>query len=177
MKGDEGGNFSKNPDRKPLFLLKVKIKQEPACRNKEYNVACKHFHQNIRAYPRSWKNLHWPMIGEMLHIRKNGENAAYLGGPAKPGNFCNFSPLLNLEIVFPALKLTRHFYLNNIFFFHENCQFDQKILCSTNILCLLIKYEINETSKIPISILFSDLGKICKCNRGYIQSVTYIQNT
>ena len=52
MKGDEGGNFSKAPDRKPLFLLKVKIKQKAACRN-EYIVAFKHFHQNIRAYPRS----------------------------------------------------------------------------------------------------------------------------
>ena len=53
MKGNEGGNFSKAPHRKRLFLLKVKIKQKPACRNKEYNVAFKHFHQNIRAYPRS----------------------------------------------------------------------------------------------------------------------------
>ena len=53
MKGDERGNFSKTRDRKPLFLLKVKIKQKPACRNKEYNVAFKDFHQNIRAYPRS----------------------------------------------------------------------------------------------------------------------------
>ena len=112
MKGDGGRNFSKTPDRKLLLLLKIKIKQKPACRNKEYNVAFKHFHQNIRAYTRKWKNLHWPMIGEMLHIGKNGENVAYLGGNAKPGKFCNFSPLLNLEIVFPALKLTRNCYLN-----------------------------------------------------------------
>ena len=48
MKGDEGGKFSKTPDRKTLFLLQVKIKQKPACQNKEYNVAFKHFHQNIR---------------------------------------------------------------------------------------------------------------------------------
>ena len=54
MKGDEGGNFSKAPDWKPLFLLKIKIKQKPAYRNKEYNLlAFKDFHQNIRAYPRS----------------------------------------------------------------------------------------------------------------------------
>ena len=52
------------------------------------------------------------MIGKMLHIGKNGENVAYLGGAGKPGKFCNFSPLLNLEIVFPALKLTRNCYLN-----------------------------------------------------------------
>ena len=53
MKGDEGGNFSKAPDQQHLFLLKVKIKQKPACRNKEYNVAFKHFNQNIRTYPRN----------------------------------------------------------------------------------------------------------------------------
>ena len=40
------------------------------------------------------------------------------------------------------------------------------LLSSTNILCLLTKYEINGTSKIPISKLFSDLGKIWKCNLG-----------
>ena len=53
MKGDEAGNFSKASDRKPLFLLKVKIKQKAVFQNKEYNVAFKHFNQNIRAYPRS----------------------------------------------------------------------------------------------------------------------------
>ena len=119
------------------------------------------------------------MIGEMLLIGKNGENVAYLGRPAKPGKFCDLSPVLNLEVVFPALKLTRNCYLNKFFFFHENCHFDQKMglpFSTANILCLLTKYEINGTSKIPISKLFSDLGKICKCNLCYIQSVTYIQN-
>ena len=33
-------------------------------------------------------------------------------------------------------------------------------------LCLLTKYEINGASKIPMSKLFSDLGKIWKCNLG-----------
>ena len=52
------------------------------------------------------------MIGKMWLIEKNGKNVAYLGGATKPGKFCNFSPLLNLKIVFPALKLTRNCYLN-----------------------------------------------------------------
>ena len=52
------------------------------------------------------------MIGKMMHIRKNGKNVAYLGGVEKPEKFCNFSTLLNLEIVFTALKLTRNCYLN-----------------------------------------------------------------
>ena len=47
--------FSKVRDRKPLFLLKIKIKQNPGCPNKHYNVVFKHFRQNIRAYPRSKK--------------------------------------------------------------------------------------------------------------------------
>ena len=34
MEGDEGGMFSKAPDWKPLFLLKIKIKQNPGCPNK-----------------------------------------------------------------------------------------------------------------------------------------------
>ena len=55
MKEGKGGNFSKSPDPKPLFLLIVKIKQNAACRNKEYNLAFKHFHENIRIYPRSYK--------------------------------------------------------------------------------------------------------------------------
>ena len=29
-----------------------------------------------------------------------------------PGKFCNFSPLLNLERAFQALKLTENYYLN-----------------------------------------------------------------
>ena len=35
MKRDEGGIFSKAPDWKTLFLLKMKIKQNPGCPNKE----------------------------------------------------------------------------------------------------------------------------------------------
>ena len=39
-------------------------------------------------------------------------------------------------------------------------------LSSTKILCLLTKYEINETSRIPIAKLYSELEKIWKCNLG-----------
>ena len=90
-------------------------------------------------------------------------------GIATPGKFCNLSPLLNLETVFPALKLTRNCYLNMNISFLENWQFNRKLgppLSSTNILNLKdyphspTKCEINRTSKIPISQLFSELGKI-----------------
>ena len=66
MKGDEGSTFSKLPDWKSLFLFKIKIKENPGCPNKGYNVVFKNFHQNIRAYYRSkkesalindWKNI------------------------------------------------------------------------------------------------------------------------
>ena len=57
--------------------------------------------------------------------------------------------------------------------FLENWQFNYKLgppLSFTSILCLkdyprnLTKYEISGTSKIPISQLFSEFGKIWKCN-------------
>ena len=57
MEADEGGNFSKAPDRKSMFFLKIKIEQNSDCPNKDYNAIFKHNHQNIRACPRSKKNL------------------------------------------------------------------------------------------------------------------------
>ena len=49
----EGNNLA--PDRMHLFLLKVKIKQNPRYLNKKYNAIFEHIHLNIRAYPRSKK--------------------------------------------------------------------------------------------------------------------------
>ena len=90
-KGDEGCNISKATDRNRLFLLKIKIKQKPACQNNEYNGAFKHFHQDIRAYPRSQKNLHWPIIGKMLHFGKNEENFDICGEPRSEESFATFT--------------------------------------------------------------------------------------
>ena len=57
VEGDEGGIFEKSSRLKPFpyFLLKIKIKQNPGCPNKEYNAIFKHIHQNIRA---QWNLLH-----------------------------------------------------------------------------------------------------------------------
>ena len=52
MEGDEGGIFSKLSNEKPLFLLKVKIKQNPGSPNKEYSTIFKRIHHIIRAYSR-----------------------------------------------------------------------------------------------------------------------------
>ena len=68
MEGDEVGIFSKAPDWKPLFLLKIKIKQNTGYPNKEYNLAFKHFPQHIRVYPRSKKKYALKMIRKILHI-------------------------------------------------------------------------------------------------------------
>ena len=61
--------------RDGLFLVKLQTKNLcfclKGCPNKHYNVVFKHFCQNIRAYPRSKKDLGWPMIGKMSHIGKN----------------------------------------------------------------------------------------------------------
>ena len=42
MEGDEGNIFSKFLDRKPLFLLNIKIKQNSGCPNKTYNTIFDH---------------------------------------------------------------------------------------------------------------------------------------
>ena len=52
MEEDEGGIFSKIPDRKSsLLLLKIKVKQIPGCTNKEYNEC------NIRAHSSEYQGL------------------------------------------------------------------------------------------------------------------------
>ena len=55
MEGDGVGIFSKASDWKPLFWLKIKIKQKPGFPKKEYNPMFKHILWNIRAYPKSKK--------------------------------------------------------------------------------------------------------------------------
>ena len=61
-----------------------------------------------------------------------------------PENLCNFYHELRLEIVFPALKLSQNY------------------LCLKDSHHNWTKCEIKETSKIPISQLFSEFGKIWK---------------
>ena len=57
MKGDEGG-IRKTPDRKSLFLLKMKIKQTSGCPSKEFNAIFKYINpKNTSAYSRSKHNL------------------------------------------------------------------------------------------------------------------------
>ena len=88
MEGDEGGTFSKAADWKPLFLLnKIKNKTQAAqiryimhsssihsnplwVENGEETTS-KYIHQNIRAYSRNKRNLHWLVIWEILHPEKN----------------------------------------------------------------------------------------------------------
>ena len=76
MEGDEGDIFSNAPDWKALFLLKAEIKQNPGFPSKEYNSIFELICQNIRAYPRRKKNLHWSMIRKiLLHIGRNPNKA------------------------------------------------------------------------------------------------------
>ena len=57
MKGNEVGIFTKAPGWILLFLLMVKLKQNPGYPNKEYYTIFKHIYQNIRACPRSKKTF------------------------------------------------------------------------------------------------------------------------
>ena len=144
--------FSKTPDSKPLFLLKINIKTQ-AAQIKNIHVVFNHFHQNIRAYPRSKTNLHWPIIGKIVHIGKNlsirrcwrttglsQTQLVGLGLVAIPGTFCNFFPLLSLETVVPSLKLTQNCYLNMNIFFLKKWQLNHKLASS-----LFYEHSVPET--------------------------------
>ena len=148
----------------------MKIKQNSDCPNKEYNAIFKHIHQNIRAYPRSKTQLLGNYFCILEKIRANRTNTD--GGSGRRRN-----PRKTLQF-FPSFKLTKNVFIckyevnMNIFFPLENWQFNQKLcpLSPTNILCLkdspqnLTKYEIKETSKVLICLLFNKLGKIQKYN-------------
>ena len=76
MQEDEGGIFSKATDWKPLFLLKIKIKQNLGCLNKEYNAIFEHIHQNIRVFPKTKKfelNNDWENITAYWEKSKQSE--------------------------------------------------------------------------------------------------------
>ena len=98
-----------HPDWKPLFLLKIKIKQNPDCPNKEYNAILKHIHQNIRAYFRSKKNPSKVRRWQTSLVCSKCSWGS--GGVVILGRFSNFEPHLSLETVFPALKLTQNCYI------------------------------------------------------------------
>ena len=112
MEGDEGDVFSKAPDWKPLFSLKIKMKQNPGCSNKEYNVIVKYFHQNTRVYLRSKIKSALTKQRKALTNRFGFSliHLGGLGGVATPGRFCHISP--HLETVFLAFKLTQNCYIN-----------------------------------------------------------------
>ena len=52
------------PDWKTLFLLKIKIKQNPGCSNKEWKCS-------LQTLSSEYEGLSGPMIGKKLHIGKN----------------------------------------------------------------------------------------------------------
>ena len=109
-----------------MLLLKIKIKQNPSCQEKEYTAIFKHIHQNIRDNPRiqaksplinDWENFaYWGESEQsdqlatkfgLFQIQKRG-----LRGIATSGRFGNFYLYLSLENVFPAIKLTQNCYIN-----------------------------------------------------------------
>ena len=120
MEGNEVGIFVRAPDWMPLFLLKIKIKQNLGCLNKEYNVqssttfirisgpiaevkkfALINDYENIIAYSEESEQSE-------VYANKCGLFQIHLGGlkiSATSGKFDYFYSHLNLETVLPALKL------------------------------------------------------------------------
>ena len=107
-------------------------------------------------------------IGEqVLFVPNTVEESAWESYPHK--NFAIFLRHLGFKTLFPELKLTQNCYINIDIFCKKYWQFNHKLGLppfSSNILCLkdylhnLTKYEIKGTLQIPISQLFSELGKI-----------------
>ena len=136
--------------------------------------------------PRNKKNLHQSMIRKIFHIEENMCKARrwqkslifpkyswVSGGVATIRKFSNFP--LSWKEYLQHLNWRKTVVQIKAFLFLKNWQFNHKLgppLSSTNTPCLkgysrnLIKYEINGTSKIPVSQLFSELGKTWKCNIG-----------
>ena len=157
----------------------LNIKHNPGCPNEEHDEVFKHFHKNIMVYPRSKENLHWPVIGKALRVGKNLSNARCWwislvcskcswwasGGNRDARKNVQFFPSFKLRnSIFRTLSDTKLLFKYKHFFYLKtgslilNCV----SLCSTNMLqklCFknyphnLTKYEISETSKIPISQL------------------------
>ena len=57
MERDKGEIFTRATDCKPLFLLKIKVKQNLDCPNKEYNSFFEHLHHILRANSRKESSL------------------------------------------------------------------------------------------------------------------------
>lgn len=74
----------KAPDWKPLCLLKIKIKQDLGCPNKEYNVIFE-YTQNIRAYTRAkkictdqWLGKYYYLLGRIRPKQGVGEKVWFV---------------------------------------------------------------------------------------------------
>ena len=110
MKGDEGCNISKATDRNRLFLLKIKIKQKSACQNNEYNGPSNTFIRISGPIPEVKKICIDQSLGKCCILGRM-RKILISAGSREATKVLQFSPLLNLEIVFPVLKLTRSCYL------------------------------------------------------------------
>ena len=125
MEGYEGGIFSKAPGWKPLFLLRIKLKENAGFPNKEYNAIFKHIHQNIRAYLRckeksalvnNWEKILFYTIKNPCKVTRCRTSSfvpdkVWRSGRAAQPKKKNYRHL-SLETVFPALTLTQNCYIN-----------------------------------------------------------------
>ena len=108
MKGDEGGIFSNFPDRKPLFLLKIKVKQNPGCPNKEYNIVF-YIDQLLVKYCILTGIWTTRRVGEQVWFFPNTSGRSR--GSHDTRKFLQILELI-IETAFPAPKLTRNCCLN-----------------------------------------------------------------
>ena len=106
-----------------FFLLKIEIKQNPGCPNKEYNSIFEHINHITRAYPRSKKKICidrwlWKYYCVLEESEQRWTNVicskhiwGIWGSVPPSGKFWYFYSHWSLEAVFPALKLTHNCYI------------------------------------------------------------------
>ena len=95
MKGDEGGIFSKAADWKTLFLLNIKIKQNPGCPNTEQKCSLHTLSSEYQIYLDQWLG-YWEESGPMTANNCNCLTLQWIGRNLKVQprlifKKCNFS--------------------------------------------------------------------------------------
>ena len=183
MEGTEVGIFIKAPAWIHLFLLKIKIQQNPSYPRKEHNTIFKHIHQNIRAYPRSkkicidqWLWKYYCILRKIWVKRGVGKQVWFVPntflagskGSCHPRNVLRFLLLFKLGSSIPSTLTKKKMLFKHEHFFllkTGNLILNRVPISPTNIPCLRLssqsdKYEIKEASRIQIYKLISKLVAI-----------------
>ena len=120
MKGDEGSFFSKAPDWKPLFLPKIKFKQNQAAQIRNTMLYSSIIIRISGPMPK-------PKCRRISTVCSRYSCAVWAGELCSLGTFCSFYSHLSSKTVFSALKLTQSCYYKYEHLSLEKWQFNHKL--------------------------------------------------